>query len=87
MCRISLVWQDRVGSYRTQPGLLEDRSRSGVGISVYESIPVGTKVKIRGRRRELVGMVRYCRGGGVKYLIGILLDEADKTWNSFGAAF
>jgi len=57
----------------------------GVGITVAESIPVGTKVKIRGRQRELVGMVRYCRGGGLKYMIGILLDEADTTWNRFGA--
>jgi hypothetical protein len=85
MCRISVVWVDRVGSSRTQPGLLEDRSRSGVGITVTESIPVGTKVKIRGRQRELVGTIRYCRDGGLKYLIGILLDEADKTWNTFGA--
>jgi hypothetical protein len=85
MCRISVAWEDSAGNRKTQSGLLEDRSLSGVGISVVNPIPAGIKVKIWGRRRELAGVVRYCRRGGLKYLVGIRLDEEDEVWASLGA--
>jgi hypothetical protein len=59
--------------------MLEDRSLSGAGISVDKPIPVGTRVKIRGNRSELVGIVRYCYRERFKYLIGIRFDEGDVT--------
>jgi hypothetical protein len=66
--------------------MLEDRSRSGAGISVNKPIPVGAKVKIRGKRRELVGIVRYCRREEFNYFVGIHYDGAeDAAWASFGA--
>ncbi len=67
------------------PGLLEDRSRHGVNICVSEPIAVGTKVTIRGRVRELDGVVRHCRYAAGKYFIGIRLDQEDPHWDRFGA--
>ncbi len=77
--------EDEFGFPVTRAGLLEDRSLSGFGISVPEPIAIGTKVKVRGRLRELSGIVRYCRPKGVTYLVGIRLDETDEEWSSFGA--
>jgi len=42
-------------------------------------------VKIRGRTRELEGIVRYCRPKGANYFVGISLDNEDVTWNHVGA--
>jgi hypothetical protein len=69
----------------TQSGLLEDRSLSGVGFVVPDPIGVGTKVTVRGRVRELPGIVRYCRPKGAQYMVGVRLDQKDSTWNRFGA--
>jgi hypothetical protein len=60
--------------------MLEDRSRSGAGISISKASPVGTKVKISGKRRELAGVVRYCRRVELSYLVGIKLDEVGAAW-------
>ena len=79
-----MAWQDNDGSSKTQPGLLENRSRSGVGITVTDPIPVGARVKFHGRGKERAGIVRYCRPGGLSFLVGIQLDEADGDWSAFG---
>lgn len=84
ICRISATWMDEEGTLFNLAGLLEDRSRSGVGISVPEPIAVGTRVRIRGRVRELRGMVRHCRYWRGKYFVGVLLEDQDKSWDRFG---
>jgi hypothetical protein len=80
-----VLCEDEVGFPTIQFGLLEDRSLSGFGISVPAPIAIGSKVKIRGRLRELDGIVRYCRPEGKTYLVGVRLDQGDKAWASFGA--
>jgi hypothetical protein len=85
MCRISVAWTDHKGIQQTQAGLLEDRSLTGAGISVIHPIPVGTKVTFRGRKRELAGIVRYCRRGRLNYQVGIRLDQTDEAWATIGA--
>lgn len=84
ICRIFALWMDEEGTLVNLAGLLEDRSRSGIGISLSEPIAVGTRVRIRGRAREFGGIVRYCRYQGGKYFIGIRLDDEDKSWDRFG---
>lgn len=84
ICRVSAVWLDEDGVPANASGLLEDRSLSGVGLCLPEPIPLGTKVKIRGRNRELAGTVRHCKSRGVNYRVGIRLDRPDKTWDHFG---
>ncbi len=84
ICRVSVFCEDREGFPVTQDGLLEDRSLSGVGISVPDPIAIGSKVKVRGRSRELAGTVRHCRFKGPNYFVGIRLDTEDVTWNSIG---
>jgi hypothetical protein len=84
MSRISVAWEEDSGPIN-HPGMLEDRSPSGAGISVSKPIPVGTKVKISGKRRELAGVVRYCRRAELSYLVGIKLDEVDAAWDTSGA--
>jgi len=84
MCRISVAWEDADGSPKTQAGVLEDRSPNGAGVCVNKPVPVGTKVKIKGRRRELTGVVRHCRTEEFKYFVGIQLDAADSEWDSLG---
>jgi hypothetical protein len=74
MCRINILWEDETGAPQSQAGMLEDRSRSGAGISVRKPIPVGAKVKIVGKRLDFSGTVRYCRREQFKYLAGILVD-------------
>lgn len=74
MCRITVAWQDQTGDAQSQSGMLEDRSRSGAGISVNKPIPVGARVKILGKRVDLSGTVRYCRKEQLKYLVGIQYD-------------
>jgi hypothetical protein len=85
ICRISVSWEDQAGLPAMQVGLLEDRSLSGVGLCVPKPIAVGTKVKIRGRRRELAGIVQHCRPEGTEYFIGVRLDERDLGWAGIGA--
>jgi len=85
LCRISVLWHDDDEISRSQSGMIEDRSLTGMGISVPYPIAIGTKVIVRGRVRELAGVVRHCRLNHAKYFIGIQLEREDKTWNHFGA--
>lgn len=85
LSRISVLWEDENGFSRSQTGLVEDRSLSGMGVSLHYPIASGTKVVIRGRIRELAGVVRHCRLRRAKYFIGIQLDREDETWNHFGS--
>ncbi len=55
ICRISICWKDEDGVPSMQYGLVEDRSLCGLGISVPNPIPIGTKVRVRGRSKELAG--------------------------------
>jgi hypothetical protein len=75
MCAVNIDWEDRTG-LRTQAGRLEDKSRSGAGISLNKSIPAGTKIKIREAKGELTGIVRYCRPEGYGYFLGVEFDGA-----------
>jgi hypothetical protein len=77
MCRIAVAWEDQDSGTQKQAGMLEDRSRSGAGISVNKPIPVGAKVKIQGKRLDLSGTVRYCRREQLKYLVGIQYDRPE----------
>jgi PilZ domain len=81
ICRICIYWKDQDGLPKVQSGLVEDRSLSGLGITVPDPIPIGTKVQVRGRAKELLGSVRHCRAKGINYLIGIRLDDEDADWN------
>jgi hypothetical protein len=85
ICRIFALWTDAEGTVTRLAGLMEDRSRNGVSICVPEPIELGTRVKVRGRTRELEGIVRHCRYTAGKYLIGIHLDHEDTAWDRFGA--
>ena len=84
ICRISVLWTDEEGTLIKLTGLLEDRSRTGVQIVVEEPVAVGTCVRIRGRARELRGIVRHCRYEAGKYFIGVRLDDEDNSWDRFG---
>jgi hypothetical protein len=77
MCRVSVAWEDQDGGAQRQGGMLEDRSRSGAGISINKPIPVGAKVKIVGKRLDLSGTVRYCRREQFKYFVGIQYDRPE----------
>lgn len=85
ICGITVRYEDEEGLPKTQAGLLEDRSLSGVGISLTYPIAIGSKVKIQGRVHALDGIVRHCRPKGANYFVGIRLDQEDVTWNKFGA--
>ena len=85
ICGISALWTDEEGTVTRLAGLVEERSRYGVSICVPEPIEIGTKVKIRGRVRELQGTVRHCRYTAGEYFIGIQLDQEDPNWDRFGA--
>jgi len=85
ICRVFALWTDGEGTLTRLPGLVEDRSRYGISLCVPEPIEIGTKVKIRGRQRELEGTVRHCRAAEGKYFIGIQLDKEDASWDRFGA--
>jgi len=79
MCRITVAWEEQDGGAKKQAGMLEDRSRSGAGISVNKPIPVGAQVKILGKRVDLSGTVRYCRREQLKYLVGIQYDRPEDS--------
>lgn len=87
LCRITITWKSETDGLKSQTGLLEDRSRSGAGVSVDDPIPVGTAVKIRGRKRELTAIVKYCYPKNMRYLVGVQYDEADDGWATIRAGF
>lgn len=78
MCRIAITWEDETGGPRKQQAILEDKSSSGVGVSVKKAIPAGTRVNLRERDQERAGIVRYCRSDEMGYFIGIQFDKCDK---------
>jgi len=66
-------WQDSDGSPRHAFAIIEDRSRSGVGMRAPNSIPVGTEIRIKGIQLDVRGEVRQCARVGYEYLVGVKL--------------
>ena len=71
------IWQDPNGELRTQPGFMEDRSKSGAGLSVRNEIPPGTRVKLIVNRQEFAAIVRNCRRFAMEYRVGIEYESSN----------
>jgi len=63
----------------TVPGMIEDKSISGLGIQVAKPIPVGTSVTVKFRNHQVAGIVRRCIKDGVGTLIGISFEQEPDT--------
>jgi hypothetical protein len=78
MSRTEISWIDANGQM-TIPGMIEDRSVSGLGIQVAKRIPVGTSVKVNFRNQIVAAVVRRCVREGFGTLIGVSFEQDTGT--------
>lgn len=81
MSRTEITWTGADGQV-TIPGMIEDRSASGLGIQIAKPIPVGTSVTVKFRGHSVAAVVRRCARDGFGTLIGVSFKEepeADPT--------
>jgi PilZ domain len=71
-------WHDGIGKLN-QLGNVLDLSLGGMGVLVYDALPVGTPVTISYGYGELSGAVRHSSEVIDGTLIGIEFDEASKN--------
>lgn len=57
------------------PVMIEDRSKSGLGIRVRRSVDQGCTVRIQQGSRVYTGVVRNCRRSNLDYFVGIELKN------------
>lgn len=78
MSRTEISWTDENGQM-TIPGMIEDRSVSGLGIQVAKRIPIGTWVKVKFRNHVVDAVVRRCVREGVGILVGVSFEQETET--------
>jgi hypothetical protein len=75
MARAQALWVDSAGMLHEAPAMLEDTSPSGASMRLKESIGVGSKVRIKWRRGQFLGIVRHVKRQESDYMVGIERDE------------
>jgi hypothetical protein len=70
--RAVVGWQNETKSYK-EPGLIEDRSTSGLGMRMNSPVAVGTTVDVRMVNQSFSGIVRRCAALRSGYLVGVEL--------------
>jgi len=78
MSRTEISWTDG-NEQMTIPGMIEDKSVSGLGIQIAKPIAVGTSVKVKFRNHEVAAVVRRCIRDGFRTLIGVSFEEETQT--------
>ena len=70
---IEIGWSDEAGEQRRTAGKCIDVSEAGMKIEVRDKIPVGAMVNLRAQEARLHGSasVRYCKGQGLSYQVGL----------------
>jgi hypothetical protein len=77
MILVEASWEDGGGKAHNISARMEDKSLSGACLRVKTPIYLGAKLRIRSRREEFSGVVRYCRSEGWDYIVGIQRDKSD----------
>lgn len=75
---VLIGWHDGVGKL-SQLGNVEDLSLSGIGILVYDDLPVDTKVTVTYGFGELGGTVKHTSTRDAGILVGIEFDEVSRN--------
>jgi hypothetical protein len=77
MTLVEASWEDSDGASQKITARMEDKSVGGACIRVKTPIRVGSKLRIQWRFDQFTGTVRYCRGEGREYLVGIQRDSVE----------
>ena len=72
--RTEVSWSSDEGEL-TIPGMIEDKSISGLGIHTAKPIPPGTWVKVKFRDQMLLAVVRRCIKVPLGFLIGVSFEQ------------
>ena|SRR5262245_49209321 len=68
---VDVRWKDKSGRLRKATAVLEDISSSGACVQLDGPIPTDTFIKIRHRKGQLQGQVRYCVYRDIGYFVGL----------------
>ena len=68
--RVQVRVQSENGGAATLSGMIEDRSKSGLGIRVRTPVPVGTEISVLQGSTVLRYEVRRCIRNGMEFLLG-----------------
>jgi hypothetical protein len=71
-------WHDGVGKL-SQLGNVEDLSLSGMGVLLYDDLPVNTRVTVTYGFGELGGIVKHTSTRDTGIFVGIEFDEVSKN--------
>ena len=71
LARVEVQWESPTGTSNIAAAMIEDTSRSGMCIRIKKSIPVGSKLQIKWRNEDILGIVRNSRKDGFQYVLGI----------------
>ena len=79
MTLVEASWEDSDGVSQKISARMEDKSVGGACIRVKTPIRVGSKLRIQWRFDQFTGAVRYCRGEGREYDVGIQRDSTETS--------
>lgn len=79
MTLVEASWEDSDGVSQKITARMEDKSVGGACIRVKTPIRVGSKLRIQWRFDQFTGAVRYCRGEGREYVVGIQRDSTETS--------
>lgn len=75
MIFVEAAWENEKSSVQTSRACMEDKSAGGACIRLKVSVAPGSKIRIQWRFEEFFGVVKYCRGKGRDFLVGIQRDN------------
>jgi hypothetical protein len=73
---VELSWRAVTGRVRHTMALLEDISRSGACLQLESPLPLGLALRLKCRRQEYTGTVRYCVYREIGYFVGVEFGPA-----------
>src|ERR1700688_3248543 len=75
MIVVDVSWEDEEGALKTARARIEDKSTGGACIRLKRPIALGSRLRIQWRYDQFSGTVKYCRGDGGEYLVGLQRDR------------
>ena len=83
MASVEASWQEPGGATFNAPARMENRSPSGVCIRLSKKVTVGSRIRLRRRHEEILGILKYCCRDGLDYIAGIHRIDSERPSSRF----
>src|ERR1700730_159689 len=75
MILVEASWKDVSGMVHAESARMEDKSSGGACLRLKSPLNVGDRLRVQWRFEQFSGVVKYCRGEGREFVVGMQRDK------------